>query len=929
MNYNKTLNLPGTEFSMKANLSSREPGIQDMWKKSGVFRALLDKNADMKKFILHDGPPYANGHIHMGHSLNRVLKDIVIKYKAMTGHYTPFIPGWDCHGLPVEFELLKKMGTRTITDKMDFRKKAADYALNFVDIQRKEFMRLGLFGDWENPYLTLHREYEEKIIEIFKELFLRGFITRELKPVYWCGSCNTALAEAEVEYADISSPSVFVRFEMVSAVPDFIEKGSKVYALVWTTTPWTLPSNVALCFHPDHKYSYIGNGTEYLIVAEEFASSYPEYSPAGTVKGRDLEGKEFLPPFSDRRSGGILGDFVTLEDGTGIVHIAPGHGEEDYLAGKKYSLPILSPVDDKGRFTDKAGISEITGKGVFESDPVILEMLKDKGLLFGSEAVVHSYPHCWRCKKPVIFRATEQWFMKVDHNGLRGEILKKIPDVKWFPESAAKRITAMIQNRPDWCLSRQRLWGVPVPVFYCSSCGGILATEESLNSVQKFVKEHGSDGWFKYSAGEILGDGIRCSCGSDDFRKESDILDVWFDSGVSNFAVLETRENHQWPADMYLEGSDQHRGWFQTSMIPAVAVRNIPPYKSVFTHGFIVDAEGKKMSKSVGNVVSPQEVVKEYGADLLRLWVASENYFKDIKISREILEQIVVYYRRIRNTIRFILGNNSDFTDKNRVPYENMTSIDRYILHKLYETISGVSENYENCLFFKSTRMLHDFCNIWLSSFYFNILKDRLYVSAKDSIERRSAQTVLSIILEMLLKYMSPILSHTAEEAWQILKKEQPLSEGEYPESIFLAEMDRPDERWNDPEHALLWDNIVALRTAVLKKIELAKEQELVKDPLESQVEIVSEDKSVLEFLKKNEDNWKEYLIVSNVVIRKGAPGEDAINFLSGSLTIRIKKAEGKKCVRCWLVSEDNGADRGHPDLCGRCTGIVAGIQDE
>lgn len=927
MNYNRTLNLPKTKFSMKANLSSKEPEIQKFWEDSHLYMKLLQKNKNKTPFILHDGPPYANGHIHMGHALNRVLKDIVLKYKAMNGYYTPFVPGWDCHGLPIEYELIKKLGTKQKENKVEFRKKASQYALNFVDIQKKEFKRLGLLGDWDTPYLTLNSEYEEKIIDSFKELYLKGYIYRALKPVYWCSSCHTALAEAEVEYHDIKSPSVYVKFEMVSCIPDFVKQDEKIYALIWTTTPWTLPSNVALCFHPGYNYSFIKKGKEYLIVAEELINNYHDYDKVNTVKGIQFENCEFRPPFGDRKSKGIAGEFVTLEDGTGIVHIAPGHGEEDYLIGRKYGLPIFSPVDGDGKFIAEVGIESIVGKHVFQSDSEIINMMDNKRILFKREEISHSYPHCWRCKNPIIFRATKQWFLSVDKDNLRQTILKRIKDVKWYPEVSEKRIRAMIENRPDWCLSRQRLWGVPIPVFYCKKCQEYLATQESFEKVKKFIKKNGSDGWFRFSAAEILGDGMKCKCGSTEFTKKEDILDVWFDSGVSHFAVLETRKELRWPADMYLEGSDQHRGWFQTSLIPAVAIRGTPPYRAVFTHGFVVDAEGKKMSKSLGNVISPQEVIKKYGADVLRLWVASENYFKDIKMSEEILAQIVTYYRRIRNTFRFILGNTGDLTSGERVEYEKLTSIDKFILHKFYHTAGEIRESYEKNTFYKSIRLLHDFCNIWLSSFYFNILKDRLYVSSRSSHDRRSSQTVLRTIGESMLKLFAPVLSHTVEEAWHVLIKEQNLSGKEYPECIMMCDMPDLPEKWNNPANYDLWKKIVDLRNKVLKKIEEAKAEGIIKDPLESEVIIETESEEILDFLNKRKDRWKEYFIVSKVSIINGKIDE-GLNFLDNKINIKVFRAEGNKCVRCWLMDEKIGEDKNHPELCPRCALIVKDFSD-
>jgi len=922
MNYNKTLNLPKTKFSMKANLPNREPEIQKFWKENEVYGKVLRKNKDNEAFILHDGPPYANGHIHLGHALNRVLKDMVLKYKSMRGYYTPFVPGWDCHGLPVEYELIKALGESGKENKVEFRKKAAEYALKFVDIQRKEFKRLGLFGEWDNPYLTLSRTYEEKIIECFRDLYLKGYIYRELKPVYWCMSCKTALAEAEVEYENIKSPSVYVKFKQLSGKPEALENEDKVYALVWTTTPWTLPSNVALCFHPSYEYVYMKKGDSYLIVAKEFAVQYEGYETVEQKKGSFFENAEFAAPFGDRISKGINGEFVTLEDGTGIVHIAPGHGEEDYMAGKKYGLPILSPVNEEGRFTADAGADEITGMEVFKSDPVIIKLLEKENMLYRHQEIEHSYPHCWRCKNPVIFRATKQWFMDINKDGLRENIIQKLKDVGWYPEVSIKRISSMIENRPDWCLSRQRLWGVPIPVFYCKECGEALATEESFNSVIELVKAEGSDGWFEKTPEEILNSKVSCKCGSNVFEKEEDILDVWFDSGVSSFAVLETREELRWPADMYLEGSDQHRGWFQTSVIPAAALRNEPPYKKVLTHGFIVDSEGKKMSKSIGNVISPQEVIRKYGADLLRLWVASENYFRDVKISEEILAQTVTAYRRIRNTIRFILGNTSDL--RKEIEYKDLTSIDKFMLHKFYEAAAEILENYDNFLFYRSARAIHDFCNTWLSSFYFNILKDRLYVLPADSPRRRSSQTALRLMGKILLKLISPVLSHTAEESWQLLKSEQGIEESK---SIYLEDFNIPEE-WKNSELEEEWRKIVELRNIVLKKIEEAKEKQVIKDPLESRVKIDTDSREFYDWMSKNQENLKEYFIVSSVEINLNSEMKEGAELQGARVKIDAGRAEGEKCQRCWLKSEDIVV-KNEVKICGRCARIVSELEEK
>ncbi len=907
---------------MKANLSQREPQIQKIWDEGEVYRKMLEKNKEGEPFILHDGPPYANGNIHLGHAINRVLKDIVVKLKSMEGYYTPFVPGWDCHGLPVEYELMKSLGRREVEDKLKFRKKAARYALKYVGIQKKEFKRLGVFGDWENPYLTLDSLYEKTIIEKFRDLFLSGYIYRELKPVYWCGSCKTALAEAEVEYDQIESPSIYVKFEMLSGRPSFLEGGKRVYALVWTTTPWTLISNTAVCFHPDYKYSVLTNGEEYMIVASHFSGKYEGWREERKVTGKTLAGCLYKAPFGGRKSRGITSDFVSLDEGTGVVHIAPGHGEEDYSAGKKYSLQIISPVDKNGQFTKDAGVEEVVGMSVFDADKVITEILNKRGALYAEEKINHSYPHCWRCKKPVIFRATKQWFLNVDKDGLRKKVLEEIENVRWYPDISRKRISSMIENRPHWCLSRQRLWGVPVPVFYCGDCGEMLATKESFDSIARTVEKEGSDAWFYRSPEEILGV-QSCSCGSKNLYKEEDILDVWFDSGVSSFAVLRERESLRWPADIYMEGSDQHRGWFQTSIIPSVALHGKAPYRNVLTHGFTVDEEGRKMSKSVGNVISPQEIIQKYGADLLRLWAASENYFKDVKISDEILQQMVTYYRRIRNTLRFVLGNTKDLPPSEMIEYENLSGLDKFILAKLKKTAEKISQSYENLLFYKGVRILHDFCNGWLSSFYFNILKDRLYVLPENDRVRRSSQTALVILGEELMKLAAPVLSHTAEEGWQKMIKER---KADLPESVFLSEITRLPEKWDNTEITKDYERIARLRETVLRQIEKAKEKGLLKDPLESKVTISTNSCNLLSFLNEYKAKLKEYFIVSEVEIKEAEP-EEGKKFSGEEIDVNVSLSEGKKCVRCWMKSKDIGKSSRHPEICGRCIKIVSRIK--
>ncbi|MGM0567746.1 MAG: isoleucine--tRNA ligase [Elusimicrobiota bacterium] len=927
--YNKTLNLPSTSFSMRAKLREKEPSLQKMWKEMNIEQKRLDNNSEGEKYILHDGPPYANGHIHMGHALNRILKDIIVKYKSMRGFYAPFVPGWDCHGLPVEYELLKQMGKSGAGDKVKFRKKAARYALKYVKIQKKEFKRLGLSGDWDNPYLTLNKSYEETIVDSFSRLYMDGYIYRELKPVYWCFSCRTALAEAEVEYADAESPSVFIKFEMVSGRPSFLSKKEKAYALIWTTTPWTIPSNTALCFHPDSNYVFLREKEDsVIIVAEELAFKFPSLEKVGSIKGSELSGTLFKRPFSSKTSPGITAEYVSMEEGSGIVHIAPGHGDDDYIAGKEFGLEILSPVDEKGRFTEDAGVEEIKGKNVFEANSLIMDILERKKLLFKKEKDSHSYPHCWRCKKPLIFRATRQWFLNVDEKGLREKILNFIKrDVRWLPQAGEKRMKAMIHSRPDWCLSRQRMWGVPVPVFYCSSCGRPLATKESFRKVKEMIREYGSDGWFFLSSEEILGSDFKCSCSESKFLKENDILDVWFDSGVSNMAVLQSRSGHKWPADMYLEGSDQHRGWFQTSLIPAVAIKEAPPYKAVLTHGFIVDEEGKKMSKSVGNVISPLEVVEKYGADLLRLWVSTENYYKDVKISQEILSHTVSYYRRIRNTIRFILGNCRDLTKDTVLKYEEMTDLDKFILHEFSLCTEKVIKNYERNLFYKSAREIHDFCNEKLSSFYFNIIKDRLYVSHPLDLKRRASQSALFHIGQGLLSLISPILPHTAEEGWQKMKKEIPVAELE--ESVLLSSISDCPGQWRDESLFLKWKPLTILREKVMKEIEKAKNSGVIKDPLESVLHIQISKGPAADLLLSYADFLKEFFIVSEVGVDTAGSFKKSDSFMESDISIEVKKARGKKCSRCWLIDTDTGLDNENPDTCPRCSAILKKITAE
>jgi isoleucyl-tRNA synthetase len=942
--YDKTVNLPSTQFQMKADLPKREPKIQKKWENMKLYEAIQEKNKNGPRYILHDGPPYANGNIHMGHALNKILKDIVVKFKLMEGFSVPFVPGWDCHGLPIEYQLLKSLSLRKEEiDRVEFRRKARAYAQRFACIQKEEFKRLGIFADWGNPYLTMSYDYEAKITEIFKRLVGQGYIYRGKKPVYWCANCETALAEAEVEYSDQTSHSIYVKFPVKKFGKDKeTEFKLPTSILIWTTTPWTLPANVALALHPGYEYAWVELSPsdpslrkEIIIVAKELASNLMKrfgienYDIVKVWRGRDFEGIICSHPFMERDSVGICANFVTLEEGTGIVHIAPGHGEEDYQIGLKYKLPVLAPVDDKGKFNEE--VPQFSGVDVFSSNKLIIEKLKNSSSLLHSEEIVHTYPHCWRCKKPIIFRATEQWFLDVDKNKLREKMLKAIREVKWIPQIGENRISAMVEGRPDWCLSRQRYWGVPLPIFYCKNCGEALMSEETIGAVQDLILKEGSDAWYMRKEEEIIPKGTTCpKCRERKFIKEQDILDVWFDSGVSHEAVLRERGNLSWPADLYLEGSDQHRGWFQTSLISAVALEKEAPFKSVLTHGFVVDGEGRKMSKSIGNVIAPQEIIEKYGAEILRLWVASEDYREDVRISSEILGHLVDGYRRIRNTFRFLLGNLCDFNLSKKVRYEQMSEIDQWILHRLQELISQVIEDYESFELHRVYRAIHNFCTTELSAFYLDVLKDRLYTFGRNSLRRRSAQTVLYEIAVSLIKLTAPILAHTAEEAWQMM------SEIKEP-SVFLTNLPRVEKKYYDQELAEKWEKILLIRKSVVKALEIARKGKIIGSSLEAEVNLYSQENELAALLHNYGRYWKEIFIVSEVKVFKEVPspsselGKDKSEVMvkgeeMPELYMGVRRAPGKKCVRCWNWSPTVGEDREHSQLCARCVDVVKNL---
>ncbi len=920
--FSKTVNLPKTDFPMKAGLPQKEPVLLKKWQESQIYKKLRTKNAGKKKFILHDGPPYANGHIHLGTALNKILKDIIVKYKTMSGFDSPYTPGWDCHGLPIEQTLMKEMkADKHNVDRLQFRKKAAEFARKFIDIQRNEFERLGVFADWEKPYLTLQPKYEGVIVRVFGDLVKAGYVYRQKKPVYWCPTCETALADAEVEYADHVSHSVYVKFKVTELTEKLKGKiDDRASVLIWTTTPWTLPANVALAFQPEAEYaytelSYEDGRKEYLIFAKRLVPVVTEkigaksYKVIADIAPAELEGIKCKNPLLDRESVGVLAEYVTLDDGTGVVHIAPGHGQEDYQVGLKYKLPIISPVNDWGKFTSE--VPEFEGQKVFAANPLIAEKLKSQGNLLFEEKFTHSYPHCWRCKKPIIFRATEQWFLSVEYKDLRKRMQEKIKDVQWIPEYGFNRMNGMLESRPDWCLSRQRLWGVPVPIVYCRQCKKPVLDESFINRVSELFSEKGSDSWYELSTEEIMsGLDIKCSCGSSDFKKEEDILDVWFDSGVSHEAVLASGnfDSLSWPADMYLEGSDQHRGWFQTSLIPAVALRNRAPYNTVLTHGFVVDGAGKKMSKSIGNVILPEEIIKQFGADILRLWVSTSDYREDIKISKEILSGLTDTYRKIRNTLRFLLGNISDFDlSKDSMNFQDMREIDKYALVKLQELVTTVNKAYDTYEFHKSAISINSFCTVFLSGFYLDALKDTLYCDKKDWAARRSSQTALYEICSVLIRSLAPILSFTSEEAWQELRKTVPSLD----ETVFAGGYPSANGGYNLPEDIVAkWDRLFKIKEKALAKFEELRKDKKIGSNLEARVSVVESDKAFMS------DEYKQLLCL----VLGSWDVELSLDDKRAEPEVTAEPSKFKKCQRCWRYTEDvSGSNPHNTDLCPRC----------
>lgn len=922
MDYKKTLNLPKTDFPMKASLSQREPQILKFWHKNKLYEKIRQERKGSAKFILHDGPPYANGHIHIGHALNKILKDIVVKFKTMQGFDSPYIPGWDCHGLPIEHQLFNELKiSKDQIDRLEFRKKAHSYAMKFVEIQKEEFMRLGVLGDWDNPYLTLDPKYEAKIVWSFAQLVKKGYIYHGLKPVNWCFKCETALAEAEVEYDDHESDSVYVRFKILESPHKDIVLDDNTYILIWTTTPWTLISNVAVAVHPNLDYLLVKTKFGNLILAKDLADSLfkalslSQTTPIKQFKGKELLGLVYACPFGYRKGKVVLADFVSLEEGSGCVHIAPGHGQEDYQVGLEYILPTIMPVDEKGRFGES--VEEFQGQHVFAANPKIISKLKDLGLLLYNTKVTHSYPHCWRCKSPVIFRATKQWFLSVDKHNLREKLLSEIQDnIEWIPSSGKERISGMVKLRPDWCLSRQRYWGVPIPVVICERCKQHILDYAIVDRFSKVVETKGSDCWFESDVGEFLPEGfIHRECGSREFRKADDILDVWFDSGVSHQAVLRDNPDLGLPVDMYLEGSDQHRGWFQTSLIPSLAIDGRAPFREVLTHGFVVDGEGKKMSKSQGNVIAPQQIYNEYGAEILRLWVASSNYNDDVRISKEIIARLVESYRKIRNTARFILGNLYDFSpNEDIIEYKDLNFVDKYMLYLLEQYKKTVTDGYdsrtERYVFHKAYKAIYDFCNNELSSFYLDILKDRLYTHAKNSKSRRAAQTVIYEILSCLIRMISPILSFTAEEIWQHFPKKK---EEEHFVSVHLLDWPKQIVYYHNQELVDEFKKIYDLREPILKSLEEERIRGKIGSSLEAKL-ILSLNDNLYPTFNKYIEELPFLFIVSQVELKRI---EETKN------KIEVVIADGKKCARCWNYRLDVEENKEHASICRRCLDAI------
>lgn len=933
--YAKTLNLPKTDFPMRANLPQKEPTTLESWNSGKLYDKMMERNVEKPSFVMHDGPPYANGDIHTGHALNKIIKDMIFKNKNMSGYYTPYIHGWDTHGLPIELQMLKKHKVKRgeISDA-EFRKLCEAFARNAAETQKQQIIRLGCFGDYDHSYMTLTPHFEARQIEIFGEMAEKGFIYKGLKPVYWCAHDETALAEAEIEYEDDACDSIYVRFEVTDDKGLFtpVTGGlSNVYFVIWTTTTWTLPGNVAICLGPDFAYALTKYGESYYVIAKELKAAFekaaklPEGEIVAEFTGKDLELMKTAHPFFDRPSLVIVGDHVGLDSGTGCVHTAPGHGMDDFLVCKKYKeLPLFVPVDNKGRMNELAGKYE--GLTTVEANKAILADISESGALVAVEHIVHQYPHCWRCKNPIVYRATEQWFCSVD--GFKDTALSEIKKVKWIPEWGEIRIENMVRDRSDWCISRQRLWGVPIPIFYCADCGKPLINRETVKKIAAIFEKEGSNAWYLHDAKELLPEGTTCSCGGKDFTKETDIMDVWFDSGSSYADVLTGKKGFEFPADLYFEGNDQFRGWFQSSLLTSCATHGVAPYRSVLTHGMVVDGEGKKMSKSLGNGIDPLEVVKEYGADVLRLWVSSVDFTTEVRISKDILKQLSEIYRKIRNTTRIMLANlgnpTEDFNpDRDMVKFNDMLNIDQWIVSQYNELVARVRKNFDNYEFHLIYHDVHNFCSIELSKLYIDITKDRVYVEKTDSHARRSAQSAMYIILNGLVRILAPILSYTAEETWQFMACDETCNKV----SVFLNDLPTFNEAYQCDKLTEDYNKLFVIRDDVMKALELARAEKLIGKSLDAAVTIYGEaDSEAMKLFREFESELGTILIVSKVRLVDGKPSEKAFTDTESGIGVYVEQASGIKCDRCWFYADDTKEDEDGQHLCARCGSIVDSI---
>ena len=924
----QTVNLPKTGFSMKANLPQKEPKILERWEKERLYHQIRDSRKGRPTYVLHDGPPYANGRIHLGTAFNKILKDFIVKSKTMSGYDSPYVPGWDCHGLPIEIKVDSELGARK--QKMspaEIRRDCRKYAEKYVNIQRQDFKRLAVLGRWEDPYLTMSAHYQSVIAGAFVDFLDRGYVYKGLKPVHWCIKDRTALAEAEVEYTDHSSPSIWVRFPLASSAAAIEPSlaGRRVYGLIWTTTPWTIPANMAIAYHPKFSYAAVDVDGDVYIVAEDLLGVTGEklgwHTPTtlATFPGERLEGAVFRHPFLDRDSLGILADHVTLEQGTGAVHTAPGHGQEDYSVGQKYGIATFCPVDAAGRFFRAEGApgrlpDDLIGKNVWEANPVVIEHLKSAGALLGLEKLSHSYPHCWRCHNPVIFRATEQWFIGMELNRFRQDALEAIKRVKWMPAWGEERISNMIAVRPDWCISRQRVWGVPIIVFYCEGCREPVTDRRILDGIVKLFAAETADVWYERSAAELLPAGCTCAkCGGAEFSKESDILDVWFDSGSSHLAVLNERFDLPWPADVYMEGGDQYRGWFHSSLLVGTGLKGGSPYRSCVLNGWVLDGEGKAMHKSLGNVIEPEEIIKEHGADLLRLWSASVDFHEDVRMSPVILTRLVDGYRKLRNTFRYLLGNLHGFDPAaDAVPGDRMAEIDQWILLRAEDLVARCRAWYDNFEFHRVYHSVYAFCTVDLSAIYCDIIKDRLYCSAPKWSERRSAQTALYRLLDALVRLLAPIISFTAEEVWTSMERPGSVHLAFFPEPSDLSAGIPETMRKRLPN----WDRLMEVRDGVLKSLEAARNEKLIGAPLEARVQL-SANGDLYPLLEEYLALLPELFVVSNATLRVAGDPEGPVT---------VARAEGAKCERCWKYTADVGSDARFPTVCARCAKAVAEI---